>query len=166
MPYKQPSIKGLDKWTPEPDRGYHFQSEVIGENNIQVQCPYCLFQDKRYKFLIPKKNSNKPQKKTFQCPDCQVVMRFATLMPTLNMNIKAYAKWVYSVRPFDPGRLKWEKIKARLKESNLTGQFWDAYFAEKELYIQAHPEYYAEKLAEEYEKQCQNNPNGMTNSTT
>ena len=151
MPEKHPSMKGLDKWTPEPYTGYSFTSEIIGENNIPVQCPYCLFEEKRYKFLISGRNG-KPQKRTFGCPDCHVEMRYSTLMQTLNMNIKAYAKWVYSVRPFDPGRLKWEKIKARLREANLTGQFWDAYFVEKRLYYQSHPEYSDEQA----EKQADN----------
>ena len=152
MPEKHPSMKGLDKWTPEPDTGYHMTMEFKGKHNVDVQCPYCLYQGKRYMFLVMNKKGDKPQEKTFQCPDCKVIMRHYTLNATLDMTITAYAKWVYSVRPFDPGRLKWEKIKDRLREANLTGQFWDAYFAEKQAYMEAHPEYYADKLAEQYEK--------------
>lgn len=49
------------------------------------------------------------------------------------MDIEQYAVFIYDVKQFDVNhKIKWDKIKQKLRENDLSNQFWQAYYKEKE----------------------------------
>jgi hypothetical protein len=151
MPIKQRTK--ITDWIPDEDTGYRLTMVIDDWSSRDVQCGYCLYIGKFKEFFLPnKKNPAKHLEKTFQCPDCKVIQRSAVLFRTLDMPISEYAKWIYSVRQFDVDRrIKWDKIKARLLEKNLTGLFWDAYYKAKDKALEDNVEYQTAKYEKEQE---------------
>jgi hypothetical protein len=113
---------------------------------LEVTCPYCLFSDYISKFTLRKK-SGQLSEKSFQCPDCKNIMRHSTLINEI-ITLENYASWVCNIQEHDiDHRLKWDKIKERLRNIRASSAFWKAYYAKKD---ELHPE-----LAKwrEYEKE-------------
>jgi len=79
-------------------------------NEIYI-CPFCAYKGKLITFRI---KTEKYTGKTFQCPDCQQVMRRNTLLR--NVTPREWAIWLYSsIRVWNkPG----EKFYDRIKKNN------------------------------------------------
>jgi hypothetical protein len=92
------------------------------EPRQKVQCPFCLYQDYRYKFMH-RLHSGKLARSAI-CPDCQKRMVIDSLEQ--EMTIEQYAKWVKNY----PGYWKsinFEKWSQRLKEAGMSYTFWAEY---------------------------------------
>ena len=107
------------------------EQRVFGRGDYQ--CPYCLYTSKlKNDFYIigPK---GKVSTRMALCPGCYNTVRFSTLIDIARYDIVSYAKWIFDVKQFDVNhRIKWEKIKAVLRENDLSNAFWDAYYIERE----------------------------------
>lgn len=92
--------------------------------NVDVMCPFCLWQGKLSRFLVSTKNG--VSQGTAKCPECNNGMRMKSLWA--DMNATQYADWVYGYSrsgfwkkcPFDT----WRK---RLVAIGWAIEFWARY---------------------------------------
>lgn len=91
-------------------------------------CPYCLQDGCRNDFGLKLKRGISLNR--YQCPSCDNI--FTTRLLDWPMTIKQYAEWVCVTAVWDFNhKLKWDKIKLRLKEWHVSNTFWTAYYAYK-----------------------------------
>lgn len=111
-------------------------------NEIFV-CPFCAYKDKLINFRI---KTGKYTGKTFQCPDCQQVMRRNTLLRSVTP--REWAIWLYSsIRVWNrPGEKFYDRIKKkpdgssfvladriRAMGEDVANDFWEGWREAKEM---------------------------------
>jgi RNase P subunit RPR2 len=115
----------------------------------KYRCPFCLYEGTIYDFRIKIKNGY--SLKSVLCPDCSNKMRMKSL--TQELKPADYAKWLYDYIIFGGySKIKWDKLKYRLKQMGISNTFWTAWkLAKEEVHKLKYGDY--EKQYEEYEKQ-------------
>lgn len=109
---------------------------------IPYHCPYCLYKTELRNFVIHNKKGI--SNKRMMCPDCHNTMRVNTLIR--NDTLEEYIKWLQANNEYNylHGKIKWEKIKERLKTLGIANKFWNTWYrikAESEPKPEPEPEY-------------------------
>jgi len=114
--------------------------QIMLANEIYV-CPFCAYKGNFIEFII-KKDSGEYSKKTFQCPDCQQMMRRNTLIK--NITPREWGIWLYSsIRVWSNPREKfYDRLKKkpdgsfvfadRIKTMGIADEFWEGWKEAKE----------------------------------
>jgi transcription elongation factor Elf1 len=112
----------------------------------KYRCPFCLWEGDIYAFRIKLKKGY--SFKSAECPDCGAKMRMKSL--TMDLKPVDYAKWLYEYVKFGGySKIKWDKLKYRLKQMGIAKTFWEAWkLAKEEAYRLKYGDY--EKQYEEY----------------
>ena len=80
------------------------------------------------------------------------------------MQITDYARWIFFVRQHDnDGKIKWDKMKKRLRDQYLSAPFWNAYYTIKNEVKTGVTEEEMEKAWKEYQETWKDS-NGNKNS--
>ena len=103
---------------------------ILGSAQRLFVCPYCLHVDGINNYLISSPGGGVSHKQR-QCPDCHVLMREKTLHQS--DTIVGYVGWLRSVMYYDKltKRIKWDRIKKRLKERGIANRFWEEFYLQK-----------------------------------
>lgn len=102
----------------------HTSAIIVVDINVQVMCPFCLYQDKLRLFLVSTKKGI--SQKLAKCPECKNGMMMRNL--TAEWTPEQYAEFCYGYsRTGFWDKVPFTKWKERLNQIGWSTQFWNRY---------------------------------------
>lgn len=129
---------------------------IYGDKSFR--CNYCLYKGKLTDFHMRLKGG-KISEKRFKCPYCGSILNQKTLFK--KMSIEEFAEWIFMMSLYDfDKRIQWQTIINRLKEMNISYQFWKHYKEIKKQIKGEEEEEYSEEKQKKYFEEKEKWANG------